>query len=36
MMKKIGIIVTDPDDPTALAFGEACRKNKVEHQIMDL
>ncbi|NYT18731.1 MAG: RimK family alpha-L-glutamate ligase [Methanosarcinales archaeon] len=35
-MKKIGIIVTDPDDPTAIAFGKACQKNNVEHQIMDL
>ncbi|SES66061.1 SSU ribosomal protein S6P modification protein [Methanococcoides vulcani] len=35
-MKQIGIIVTDPDDPTAIAFGQACQKNKVGHQIMDL
>ncbi|UGV39989.1 RimK family alpha-L-glutamate ligase [Methanococcoides orientis] len=35
-MKKIGIIVTDPEDPTAIAFGKACQKNKIGHQIMDL
>ncbi|MEL4305525.1 tetrahydromethanopterin:alpha-L-glutamate ligase [Methanococcoides sp. LMO-2] len=36
MMRKIGIIVTDPEDPTAIAFGRACQNSNVEHQIMDL
>ncbi|WP_440953495.1 tetrahydromethanopterin:alpha-L-glutamate ligase [Methanococcoides sp. FTZ1] len=36
MMRKIGIIVTDPQDPTAIAFGKACLDNNVEHQMIDL